>query len=261
MSSIQDFGSAVLHGWQGALPFADLLDQTAKLEAEGYPQLSVVLYQTWLNRNASPYAHAGYFNLGATLTNLGDEPAAEASYRRAIAIAPEFVHPHLNLGLILERHGKLDEAIAEWRWIEQNSPRDAANRAVVVAALNNLGRVLENRKQMQEATAYLSQSLALHPDQPDALHHWVFLRAKQCLWPVYDPIPGVSLDAMTRATSALAMLSIQDNPAEQLRPPGAMWRRNWHTVCRAWPIPPATLTPGSGSPTCPLTSVCTRLLY
>ena len=216
MSSIQEFGSAVLHGWQGALPFADLLEQTAQLEAEGYPQLSAVLYQTWLNRNASPYAHAGYFNLGATLTNLGDQPAAEASYRRAIAIAPEFVHPHLNLGLILERNGKLDEAISEWRWIEQNSPRDASNLAVVVSALNNLGRVLESRKQLKEATAYLGQSLALQPDQPDALHHWVFLRAKQCMWPVYDEIPGVSRDAMVRATSALAMLGIQDDPAEQL---------------------------------------------
>lgn len=213
---MQDFGSAVLHGWQGALPFSDLLERTAKLEADGFPQLSAVLYQTWLSRNASPYAHAGYFNLGATLSNLGDRSAAEASYRRAIAIAPEFAHPHLNLGLILERDGKLDEAIAEWRWIEQHTARDAANRAVVVSALNNLGRVLENRKRLNEATDCLAESLCLDPDQPDVLHHWVFLRAKQCLWPVYAELPGVSREAMVRATSALAMLGLQDDPAEQL---------------------------------------------
>lgn len=213
---MQDFGSAVLNGWQGALPFSDLLERTAKLEADGYPQLSAVLYQTWLSRNASPYAHAGYFNLGATLSNLGDRSAAEASYRRAIAIAPEFAHPHLNLGLILERNGKLDEAIAEWRWIEQHTARDAANRAVVVSALNNLGRVLETLKRLKEATDCLAESLALNPEQPDVLHHWVFLRAKQCLWPVYDTLPGVSREAMVRATSALAMLSLQDDPAEQL---------------------------------------------
>lgn len=216
MSSIQEFGSAVLHGWQGALPFADLLDQTAKLEAEGYPQLSAVLYQTWLSRNPSPYAHAAYFNLGATLSNLGDRSAAEASYRHAIAIAPGFAHPHLNLGLILERNGKLEEAIAEWRWIEQNSPRDAANRGVVVSAFNNLGRVLENLKRLKDATDCLAQSLALEPEQPDVLHHWVFLRAKQCLWPVYESLPGVSREAMVQATSALAMLSLRDDPAEQL---------------------------------------------
>ena len=216
MSSIQEFGPAVLNVWKGGLSFAALLDQAAQLEADGCPQLSAVLYQTWLNRNASPYAHAGYFNLGATLTNLGDQAAAEASYRRAIEIAPEFVHPHLNLGLILERNGKLDEALAEWRWIEQNSPRDATHRAVVVSALNNLGRALESKKQLKDAAAYLSQSLALEPDQPDALHHWVFLRAKQCMWPVYDSIAGVSLETMITATSALAMVSIQDDPAAQL---------------------------------------------
>jgi predicted O-linked N-acetylglucosamine transferase (SPINDLY family) len=213
---MQEFGAAVLHGWQGALPFADLLERTARLEAEGYPQLSAVLYQTWLSRNPSPLAHAGYFNLGATLGNLGDPVAAEASYRRAIAIAPGFTHPRLNLGLILERDGRVDEAIAEWRWIDQHGPRDDANRAVVVSALNNLGRVLEVRRQFEDATDCLARSLALAPEQPDVLHHWVFLRAKQCRWPVYEPVPGVSREAMVRATSALAMLALQDDPAEQL---------------------------------------------
>lgn len=216
MSSLQEFGSSVLNGWQGGLAFGDLLERTAALEAEGYPQLSAVLYQTWLSRNASPYAHAAHFNLGATLNNLGDRPAAEAAYRRAITIAPEFAHPRLNLGLILERDGRLDEAIAEWQWIREHSPRDALHRGVVVAALNNLGRVLENQKRLAEATDCLAASLTLQPDQPDALHHWVFLRAKQCLWPVYAPLPGVSHDAMVRATSALAMLALQDDPAEQL---------------------------------------------
>ncbi|WP_418319353.1 acetylglucosamine transferase [Piscinibacter sakaiensis] len=216
MSSIEEFGSVVLQGWQGTLSFTELLERAGQLEADGLPQLSVVLYQTWLGRNQSPYAHAGYFNLGAALSNVGDLAAAEASYRQAISLAPGFVHPRLNLGLLLERAGKLDEAIAEWRWIDANSPRDAANRAVVVSALNNLGRVLETRKQLSDATDCLSRSLALQADQPDVLHHWVFLRARQCMWPVYQEIPGVSREAMVSATSALAMIALDDDPAEQL---------------------------------------------
>lgn len=213
---MQEFGSAVLRGWQGVLPFPDLLERAATFETEGFPQLSAVLYQTWLSRNPSPFAHAGYFNLGATLANLGDRPAAEASYRQAIALAPGFVHPHLNLGLILERKGEFEQAIAEWRWIDQHAPRDAINQPVVVSALNNLGRLLETLKRLDEATDCLARSLVLKPDQPDVLHHWVFLRAKQCLWPVYDVLPGVSRESMVQATSALAMLSLQDDPAAQL---------------------------------------------
>jgi predicted O-linked N-acetylglucosamine transferase (SPINDLY family) len=217
---MQDFGATVLRGWQGTLSFEDLLGHAAALEADGHPPLAAVLYQTWLSRNPSPLAHAGYFNLGASLANAGDRPAAEAAYRHAIALAPGFVHPRLNLGLILERKGELEQAIAEWRWIDQNAPRDGANQPVAVSALNNLGRLLETLKRLNEATDCLARSLALQPDQPDVLHHWVFLRAKQCLWPVYDSVPGVSREAMVQATSALAMLSLHDDPAAQLAAAG-----------------------------------------
>lgn len=216
MPALEQFGSDVVRAWQGELSFNDLLDRAGALEAEGHRPLSAVLYQTWLNRNPSPLAHAAYFNLGAALANLGEVESAEASYRRAVALAPGFLHPRLNLGLILERSGRLEEAIAEWRWVVDHSPKDAAHEPLQVHALNNLGRVLESRKALREAVDYLTESLRLQPDQPDVLHHWVFLRARQCLWPVYAPIPGVSLQSMQSATSALAMLTLMDDPAEQL---------------------------------------------
>jgi predicted O-linked N-acetylglucosamine transferase (SPINDLY family) len=87
---------------------------------------------------------------------------------------------------------------------------------VVVSSLNHLGRVQEALKHFAPATHNLEQSLRLQPDQPDVLHHWVFLRQKQCAWPVYAEVPGVSVAAMREATSALAMLNISDDPQEQL---------------------------------------------
>jgi predicted O-linked N-acetylglucosamine transferase (SPINDLY family) len=48
------------------------------------------------------------------------------------------------------------------------------------------------------------------------ISHWVHLRQKQCEWPVYEPIIGVSKAAMIAGTSALAMLSASNNPQEQL---------------------------------------------
>ena len=216
MEIAEEFGSSVLTAWEGRLTFPELIERTARLDASGLSPLAAVLYQTWLSRTNSPYAHAVNFNLGATLANLGDLAGAEAAYRRALAMAPTFAQPRLNLGLLLERAGQFDAAMAEWKWIVANCPRDEATRPLVQLALNHLGRVSEGKKQFPDADSYLTQSLLLEPDQPDVLHHWVFLRQKQCAWPVYADVPGVSKEAMREATSALAMLSISDDPQEQL---------------------------------------------
>ena len=60
-----------------------------------------------------------------------------------------------------------------------------------------------------------SQSLQMDPNQPDVLHHWVFLRAKQCAWPIYEAVAGVEPEAMRQSTSALALLSLTDDPDPQ----------------------------------------------
>jgi predicted O-linked N-acetylglucosamine transferase (SPINDLY family) len=83
-------------------------------------------------------------------------------------------------------------------------------------ALNHLGRVQEVRRELADASAWLSRSLAIDPSQSDVLHHWVFLRAKQCEWPVYAPVPGVDPDLMRNSTSALAMIALSDDPRTQL---------------------------------------------
>lgn len=216
MEIAESFGATVLLAWEGKQPFVELIDYTSRLEAAGLLPLSALLYQTWLTRNPSPYSHAVNFNLGATLNTLGDTAGAEAAYRRAISIAPTFAQPRLNLGLLLERSGQVDAAMAEWQWIVSNCPRDDANRPLVQLALNHLGRVLEGKKQFPQAESHLTQSLLLDPDQPDVLHHWVFLRQKQCAWPVYAEVSGVTKEAMHEATSALAMLSVSDDPRDQL---------------------------------------------
>jgi predicted O-linked N-acetylglucosamine transferase (SPINDLY family) len=216
MEIAERYGATVLLAWEGKLPFVELIDYASRLEGAGLQPLAALLYQTWLNRNPSPYAHAVNFNLGATLNTLGDTAGAEAAYRRAIAIAPVFAQPRLNLGLLMERAGHVDAAMAEWSWIVANCPRDEATKPLVQLALNHLGRVLEAKKQFPDAEVYLTQSLLLDANQPDVLHHWVFLRQKQCAWPVYAELQGVSKEAMHEATSALAMLSVSDDPGDQL---------------------------------------------
>ncbi|MFZ2956803.1 MAG: tetratricopeptide repeat protein [Candidatus Ozemobacteraceae bacterium] len=218
MLSIEiDFTSAIQNAWKGQLNFNQLLTHIGQLQTMGNNSLVAVLYQTWLRRNQTPYNHFACFNLGVVLFQEGDLTGAKDAYVQAIQLAPNFAQPHFNLGLTYEQLGQIDAAIAEWQWIDDNVLSDQTElRPILVLALNNLGRVLEGQDQYFSALAHLTKSLTLEPNQPDVLHHWVFLREKQCVWPVYAPLPGVNLDLMRQSTSALAMLSLSDDPEVQL---------------------------------------------
>ena len=214
---IERYAETVRLAWQRVLDFGALLEAASALEQQQQAPLAAVLYQTWVNKTPSPYLHAAYFNMGAVLGNAGDLAGAEEAYRSAIKLAPNFWQPRLNLGSLLERAGKPEQAIAEWRWVEQNASLSLPeNRPLVLMAVNNLGRILEIQKQFYEALYFLTKSLHIEPDQDEVLHHWVYLRQKQCAWPIYAKVPRVSQAAMERATSALAMISISDDPAAQL---------------------------------------------
>jgi predicted O-linked N-acetylglucosamine transferase (SPINDLY family) len=218
MLSIEaNFTTAIQNAWQGKLEHTQLLNCAAELEAGGAVALAAVLYQTWLKRNTTAYNHVAWFNLGATLFRLGDFQGAADAYTEAIELSPSFIQPRFNLGMTYEHLGKVDNAINEWRWIDDNIlPNQLENHSMLLLALNNLGRVLEIRKQYNAALGYMTKSLTLEANQPDVLHHLVFLRAKHCAWPVYTPFAGVSLELLRQSTSALAMISLSDDPESQL---------------------------------------------
>jgi predicted O-linked N-acetylglucosamine transferase (SPINDLY family) len=212
----EPFANAVRRAWSAELSFGDLIDFASGLEASGNSPLAAVLYRTWLDRTSSPYAHAALFNMGVALSNAGDLPRAEAAYQQAIQISPGFVQPYLNLGTLYERTGRTEDALSRWRWVTDNVSVTDESKPLVLMALNHLGRVLEGGKRFEEATAFLTRSLTIDPSQSDAMHHWVHLRQKQCIWPVYADLPGASPEWMRECTSALAMLSISDDPEQQL---------------------------------------------
>ena len=217
MTIVENFAEWVEQAWQGSLEFSALIDAASRLDAAGKRTLAAVLYRTWLSRNSSQFNHVIQFNLGATLSLEKDIVGSEAAYREAIRLAPGFVQPRVNLGTLLEGQGKIEEALTEWRWvIDHVSPQDPNNKPLVVMALNQMGRVLEIQKRLDEASVVLTKSLAIEPEQVDVLHHWVSLRQKQCVWPTYIPLPKVSRKFMQDATSALSMLSISDDPQSQL---------------------------------------------
>ena len=200
----------------GTLAIVTLFEAAQQLNDLGQSAAAIELYQVWLAANRSPVGFAARFNLAVCLSTVGNEAAAEQEYRLAIAENPNFVEPRLNLGTLLERVGRPDEAIAMWRTILNDvNPPVAGNPDYHTQTLNNLGRLLEIQRRYPEAEDFLAQSLRIDPGQVKVLTHWVHLRQKQCKWPIYEGL-DIPLDKMIEGTSALAMLSVSDDPQVQV---------------------------------------------
>lgn len=216
-SASDRFEQAILQAWHGQLTLLQLFETANYFSELGQGPLTAVLYQTWLKRNRTSHDHMANFNLGVMLFSLGDLVGAQEAYSRALQQAPDFLQPRFNLGLTHEKLGNSDAAIAQWLRIEtQASPSNPEQRPFLLLALNNLGRHYEDCGRMAEALASLTKSLSIEPMQPDVIHHWVFLRAKQCVWPVYQPLPGLDETLLKQYTSALAMISLSEDPVQQL---------------------------------------------
>jgi tetratricopeptide (TPR) repeat protein len=90
-----------------------------------------------------------------------DRAAAERAYRRAIAAAPQFVDPYLNLGVMLCDDGRCGEAVALYRQATQQMPDEALLHF-------NLGIALEDAKRIEEALASYETCMRLQADFADA---------------------------------------------------------------------------------------------
>lgn len=175
------------------------------------------LYQHWLARCKTPVNYIINFNLGVTLGTLNQVEGAEQAYRAAIEQHPTFAQAWFNLGTLMERQRKQQEALDTWQaMLDKNMVNAETTRDLYVLCENNLGRLKEELKQYQSAEAHLYRSLSVDPQQPKVIQHWVHLRQKQCAWPVFVPIEGLSLGDMIKYTSPLAMLSVSGDPGLQL---------------------------------------------
>ncbi len=216
----QPLADALARCGTGHIGLTELMSLAEGFNAVGAVDAAVALYRTWL---ASPpksevgFAFVALFNLGASLSSQGDGEGAQSAYRAAVAIKPDFVEARINLGSQLEQLHRPADALASWRWVAEYPGLVLPEQLpLLLRALNSLGRLHEIERQFPEAEAALTRSLQLFPDQPDVLLHWVHLRQKQCVWPVYMPFGGVTEHAMLMATSALGMLAAHDDPGLQL---------------------------------------------
>lgn len=101
-----------------------------------------------------------WFQLGCQL-EAQDMRKAEQAYRRAIAIAPDYADPYLNLGCLLTEAGRVQEAEALYR--------DAVAAIGDEPLLHfNLGVTLEDLERYEDALRSYHRCIDIAPDMADA---------------------------------------------------------------------------------------------
>lgn len=215
---------AVVEQWltdarSGSMGLTPLMEAAGKLQAAGQIDAAILLYETWLASTESGLRQVALFNLGTLLGERRRHAEAEAVYRRALALAPQFAQARLNLGHQLEHQDKVEEALATWREVyEQESPQGVGTDPLDLRlhGINNAARLLESKRRYDESEALMVRSLALKPEQPDVIQHYVHIRQKQCEWPVFQPFGEVTTNQLLTNASLLAMLDESDDPVLQL---------------------------------------------
>ena len=116
----------------------------------------------WVGKNLSRlFSAVSHYNRGSELQDHGKLAEAIAEYREAIRLQPNHEKAHNNLGLALQDQGKLAEAIAEFREAIRLQPDFAVAHC-------NLGLALVKRGSLPEAIAACREAIRLKPDLAEA---------------------------------------------------------------------------------------------
>jgi predicted O-linked N-acetylglucosamine transferase (SPINDLY family) len=202
---------------QGTLELIDVLRIVERLNQAGRTKAAIDMYSLWIDHTTSPLSYVAHFNVGVLLAADGDYPKAAQMNRKALELNPDLLQARLNLGTYQEKLGNIDETLELWRSVlTHKSIGLAENKPLQLHALNNLGRLLESRRDFRESLRMLEKSLELEPDQVDVLLHMGHLRQKQCIWPLNMIRKAKSKEESVRGCSPLAMLSASDDPELQL---------------------------------------------
>jgi tetratricopeptide (TPR) repeat protein len=102
----------------------------------------------------------GWFERGVAL-ETSDRAAAEQAYRRAIAAAPAYVDPVLNLGVMLGDAGRHDEAVRLYRRAIEQCPLEPVLYFILAVAL-------EDSQHAEQALAGYERCMQLAPGFADA---------------------------------------------------------------------------------------------
>jgi tetratricopeptide (TPR) repeat protein len=132
------------------------LASRAHLRAEGgRPELAAADAQLLVDRHPDRRA-ADWFNLGYLRDRLGEHEAAEAAFRRALALEPKLDRAWYGLALTLIQQGRLDDAVAALKKNTELQPLSPFG-------WYQLARVHANRKEPEKARRIIAHLKNFEP--------------------------------------------------------------------------------------------------
>lgn len=116
---------------------------TLALELVNTDRLSEAVSELQRSIQLRPNHYYEWLDLGVTLDRLGDQEGASTALRESVRLAPFFAQPHWQLGNLLFRRGKYDEAFEELRLGATSNPNLMEEMLVLawVAADENVATV------------------------------------------------------------------------------------------------------------------------
>lgn len=113
---------------------------------------------------ADPNYAPAYNLLGLVHADLGEDREAEANFRRAISLSPQFSDAHTNYGVFLCQRRRHDEAMERFEAALRNPLYAAPERALAHAA-----RCLLRQGEVERAENFAQRALARAPAFPPAI--------------------------------------------------------------------------------------------
>jgi tetratricopeptide (TPR) repeat protein len=112
-----------------------------------------------------PASAEAFYGVGSACLNLGKTVEAQASFQRAVELAPSYPDtlPNAwnNLGLLATQQGRTDEAIEYFQQALKLSPDH-------LIALENLGNAYRQQKNWEQARKVLEHAVAVSPGDPES---------------------------------------------------------------------------------------------
>ena len=156
----------------GAVTSTSTLSVTAPQFFWGMAALSAEANSTIPNVVAQKESAAADFAQGVASAQQKDWRKAETSFRKGIALDPNYADAYYNLGLALKNQGKTAEAIAACQKAISLNSNDAE-------AYYNLGVALGKHGKTAEAIVAYQKAISLNPNNANAYNNLGFTLGKQ----------------------------------------------------------------------------------
>ena len=128
------------------------------------------LYRDTIAKNDTCWM--AYNNLGVELDKQGRLEEAMDHYLKALQIKPDYVDAHYSLGVVLEKQGRIEEAMDHYLQALRINPN-------YLRAQYNIGLSLSKQGRLDEAVDYYLQALRINPGYEDAHYNLANILSKQ----------------------------------------------------------------------------------